>query len=488
MAHTFIIPSIDGPFYYIQVNSILHTGKILYQDPPLTFYAFTLFTLAVRNTVVGVMVGSAVFAAAASVAVYLLFKHMFKSEVPAIAAALVCALSAEHIAMVSNVMKNSLGILFIVGSVFFLQRILDSDKQVKWNVAGAVGFFLLAMFTHVLDQGIVLLFMTFYLVLSLLFSERRKLFFRYGVIFAVAIVCSVAGFLLLPSFFGTFQKGLVFLSMVSASTGSATQLAAGGGAPAGASVTDPLIYGFLILGVVLSIYEFLRGDRRKFVLLASATAMGILLMLPFIPSDFAWRFQLMEFLPASIIIGYAFAKIKRRDLLVLAAFILIVPVAVVGFQSASALTPTISQQSYAGLVHMSTLVSTQNSVLLIEGGGMAYWPEYILNLPVVSNSSLWLQKGYTVYVLTGGQGLGGIQNGPNNGFSSGTAGPGTGNFGGPGALGQQGGMQGVPSGGASLGGGPQNQSFANQTYDLSNATVVYKGNSYTLYQLENSTK
>lgn len=483
MAHTFVIPSIDGPFYYIQVNSILHTGSLVYQDPPLTFYVFTLFTLAASNTVVGVMVGSATFAAAASVAVYLLFKQMFKSNVPAIAAAVVCAISAEHIAMAANVMKNSFGIVFIVGSIFFLQRLLDADKPAKWNLVGAVVFFLLAMFTHVLDQGIVLLFMIFYLVLSLLFSDRKKLLFRYGTILLLAISVSVAGFLLLPEFFGTFQKGLDFVSIVSSSGLTAANNIGGGGA-AGMSVSNPLLYVILFLGVALSVYEWFKGDRKKLVLLVSATVIGILLVLPMIPSDFAWRFELMELIPVSIITGFAFARINgKKPLAALAVLILIVPLAFAGFQTGTALTPSISQQAYSDLVHMSTLVSTNHSVLIVNGGGgnAAYWPEYVLNLQLASNSTLWLQKGYTVYELVGGQGMGmgGAPNGLNGGFGGG---PNAGNFGAPGAPGQQNNMQGIPSGGAFPNGAPENPSL-----NLTNATVVYSGNTYTLYKLGNST-
>lgn len=481
MARTFVIPSIDGPFYYIQVNSILHTGTIVYQDPPLTFYVFTLFTLAARNTVVGVMAGSAAFAAAASVAVYMLFKRMFKSNVPAIAAAVVCALSAEHIAMATNVMKNSFGVVFIVGAIFFLQRILDADKPAKWNVVGAVGFFLLAMFTHVLDQGIVLIFMAFYLVLSLLFADRRKLLFRYGTILLLAIGVSVAGFLLLPEYFGTFQKGLDFLSIVSASGATASNA---GGVGAGVAVYDPLLYVTLILGVALSVYEWFRGDRKKLVLLVSATAVGILLVLPFIPSDFAWRFELMELIPVSIITGYAFAAIRGKEelLTALAVLVLIVPVAVVGFQSGTTLTPSISQQAYADLVHMSTLVSTNHAVLLVNAAGAnsEYWPEYVLNLQVVSNSTTWLQKGYTVYELVGGQSQGGAQNTLNGGFGGGPNGSN------PGAPGQQNNIPGTPGGGAPTNGATGNQNA--ETLNLTNATLVYSGNTYTLYKLGNSTK
>jgi len=77
----------------------------------------------------------------------------------------------------------------------------------------------------------------------------------------------------------------------------------------------------------------------------------------------------MEFLPVSIIIGYACAHLNRKDLPLLAVFILLVPVALVGFQSANSPTPTISTQQYSELQHMATLVSSNNSVLVVQGNG-----------------------------------------------------------------------------------------------------------------------
>jgi 4-amino-4-deoxy-L-arabinose transferase-like glycosyltransferase len=477
MAHTFVIPSIDGPFYYIQVNSILHTGAIRYDDPPLTFYVFTLFTLAIGNTVTGVMVGSAIFAALTAVSVYFLFKYIFKSEIPAIAASLASAFSAEHIAMASNLMKNAVGIVFIVGVIFFLQRCLDPQKQTRWNVLGAIGFFLLAMFTHVLDEGVAILFIAGYFIFSLFLAGEKKLTITYGSIFLASAVSSVSGFLLLPEFFGTFQKGLDFVSIVS-STSASSQ--ATGGAPPGMSVADPIVYAFLCLGIVLSAYEWLRGDKKKAVPVASATVIGILLILPFIPTDFAWRFQLMEFLPVSIIIGYACARINRNNWPILAAFILVAPVALLGFQTATTLTPMISTQQYADLQHMATLVSTNNPVLVVQGIGMDYWPEFILNLPVVSNSTTWLQNGYNVYLLVATQGQPGA---PNNNANS------------PGGMGTPNNNQTLPGGGAPnqlgppsmpIGGSfpPQNPGTSGlQTGSVSNATLLYSGATYSLYQL-----
>ncbi len=186
-----------------------------------------------------------------------------------------------------------------------------------------------------------------------------------------------------------------------------------------------------------------------------------------IPTDFAWRFELMEVLPISIIVGYACASLKGRALSLLLLVLLVSPLAFLGFQNATSLTPTISVQGYSDLQKMASMVGNE-SVLMTQGGGVAYWPEYVLGLPLVSNATTWMQDGYTVYVLVGGQG----GSGPGNLL------PGVGVV--QGLPAQQGGPGGNPDDGAPSGQGPQSGG-SSQTINTSNLTLVYRGSVYSLY-------
>lgn len=463
MTRTYALPSIDGPYYYIQVNSILRTGLIEYADPPLTFYVFTAFALAVGNVTTGVLVGSAVFAGLSSVAVYFLFKQVFKEQIPAVAAGLVTALAAEHISMSVNTMKNGFGVVFIIGVIFFLQRSLNLEKHSKWNIAGVVGCFVLTLLTHVLDEGVALLFTMGYFVFALLFKERKQLLKRYGPILAATSIIAVLAFVLVPSYFGDFNKGIIFVSDVTAQTTTTTTQNFGPKSAAGAgwAVDNPWLILYLALGVGLTLYEWFKGDRKKAVLIGCASIIGIALVLPFIPMDFAWRFELMEFISVAVIVGYACAaltRLNKKVYAVLAMVALLAPVAIVGYQTASSFTPTITSQQYSDLNQMASEISRNNSVLVIQNGGMsAYWPEAILNMQAVTNASTWQNRGYSVYVLEGSQ---------NGGF-----GPSNGNQG--------------PS--VYQGGAPPNlqQGTGRTTNNISltNATLVYSGSAYSLYKL-----
>lgn len=465
MAHTFIIPSIDGPYYYVNVNSLLQSGTLTYPDPPLIFYLQAIFAIATGNTASGVILASAVFAAATSIAIYLLLIYLFNEQLPAVAAGIVSTFAIEHVNLAANLMKNSLGLLFVVGVIFFLQRALDSEKKAKWNIAGAVGLFVLTVLTHILDEGIALLFIAFYLSFSLLFTERKRLLLKYSLIFFVCTAIAVTAFVVLPAYFGDFQKGIVFVSQVSSSTATSTSQSGPNGLRS-VGLQDPFICIILAVGVGLSVYEAFRGDRKKLLLLIAATISGILFMLPFLPADFAPRFQNMAFLPASIIVGYSCIRLKRKELVSLAMVVLVLPVVIIGFQGVANLQPTISPEAYADFQKMSTLVNTSNSTILLPATGpLSYWVQYVFNLPTTQNATVSLEGGYTVYVLVDR-----AHSQSPTGFQAGPAGPND--------RPQIQPNQPSPHAGNEA---PQNQPNQIDNVNLSNATLVYDGITYSLY-------
>jgi hypothetical protein len=249
-------------------------------------------------------------------------------------------------------MKNGFGVVFIIGVIFFLHRCLDLEKHSKWNIAGAVGCFILTLFSHVLDEGIALLFIMGYFLSSILLKERKQLLKRYAPILLTTALIAVLAFVLVPSYFGDFNKGIIFVSDVTTqTTATAAQnfgpkIAAGGGW----GVDNPWLILYLSLGVGLTLYEWFRGDRKKSVLIGCASIIGVALILPFIPADFAWRFELMEFISVAVIVGYACAtlmRLNKKVYAVLAMVALLLPVAIVGYQTASSFTPTITASSTA---------------------------------------------------------------------------------------------------------------------------------------------
>ena len=70
-----LVPMIDGPYYLIQVKSILLDGKLAYGDPPLTFYLFSIFAILLGDIIFGVKVGASFFSALTTIPAYFLMKR-----------------------------------------------------------------------------------------------------------------------------------------------------------------------------------------------------------------------------------------------------------------------------------------------------------------------------------------------------------------------------------------------------------------------------
>lgn len=56
-----LVPMVDGPYYLIQIKSILTTGSLVYGAPPLTFYLLSIFSFLSGDVTSGLKVGGFIF-------------------------------------------------------------------------------------------------------------------------------------------------------------------------------------------------------------------------------------------------------------------------------------------------------------------------------------------------------------------------------------------------------------------------------------------
>lgn len=73
---TSLLLGIDGPYYYIQVSSILKHGYIKYSDPPLTFYILILFVIIFKDIMISIKIGSIFITLIAIFPIYYLIKNL----------------------------------------------------------------------------------------------------------------------------------------------------------------------------------------------------------------------------------------------------------------------------------------------------------------------------------------------------------------------------------------------------------------------------
>ena len=64
-----LLYGIDGPYYYIQVSSILASAQMKYLDPPLSFYIPKAYSILLGDVIAGIKVGSVIMTLLATYAI-----------------------------------------------------------------------------------------------------------------------------------------------------------------------------------------------------------------------------------------------------------------------------------------------------------------------------------------------------------------------------------------------------------------------------------
>jgi len=385
---------IDGPYYLIQVRSLLETGSLAYGDPPLSFFLFTFFTILLRGDItLGVRVGVALFSALSAVPLYFLVKRITRLELAGYVAMLVSIFSAPHIRMINDLLKNAVGVCLLLFFVYFLHEIVFGGRKGR-TLFLALFSLLLTGATHILDFGVALLFLILYLAFAILLDVDRGLVVKDLGILALSVgFFACIALIVFPSLFTDFFKGLSFLQDLFTASGEADPILFLLD-PIGGVLTMPI----LAVGLVLSVHEWRMRKKEDTLSLAAVTATGLMLSLPFIPQQWLWRFMLMEFIPISFIVGYGVSKIKMESKVMAAIFLIIIifPVVIQGLGAARPraryMSPTISEEGYHELEAIAGIIPS-DSVVVVDPSVM-YWVEYVTRCDIHKGLSPTLWQSY----------------------------------------------------------------------------------------------
>jgi len=405
------IPGVDGPYYLIQVRGLLKDGHLVYGDPPLAFYLFAFFALLPGDLTLGVELGASVFCALAAVPIYFLMKQVSGSRLTGLTAMLLVIFSAPMIRMMTDFMKNAVGVFFVLSFLYYLHR-LTSEGGSHWRLLAAASFLILAGLTHVLALGVAVLLLLSYLAACLAFNVKRRAALTSSALLAVPLAAFIfIASAYFPDLFSDFSKGIAFLASLLSpqrllTPSPAPQAPPGLPPRVGPPIPNvpfslPLVGGWgaiiavLFLGAFLADYEFKRGKRDASILLSATTIVGLLMGLPFISADWLNRFLLMEVIPFAVILSFGAVKLgatlKKNLTWRVAALPAIMCVLIAVGQSTSfALTvrPTIDYAGYNELNEMKQYLMPHS---IITGDmGLLYWVEYVTGVEIAPpNPGLW---------------------------------------------------------------------------------------------------
>ena len=120
-----LVPMVDGPYYLIQIKSILTTGSLVYGAPPLTFYLLSIFSFLSGDVTSGLKVGVSFFCALSTIPAYFLTALLFL----AIYTVLVLIFDVDRRSFMKSVgIITSIILAFIfVATTFFSSLFEDSN-------------------------------------------------------------------------------------------------------------------------------------------------------------------------------------------------------------------------------------------------------------------------------------------------------------------------------------------------------------------------
>nr|MDO8097689.1 hypothetical protein [Candidatus Njordarchaeota archaeon] len=396
-----LIYGIDGPYYLIQVRSLLETGHLVYGDPPLSFVFFAFFSVVFGGDLTfGIRVGVAFFGALSAVPLYFWVTKITHSQFSGVVAMLICIFSALHLRLLNDLLKNAVGAFFLLCFAYYLHSLATGSENKK-NLFLAASFLILTAATHILVFGVALLLMILYSTVALLIDfNRRTIAKNAGILSLTVLVFGVAAFLVFPSLLTDFFKGASFFQGLFTGTGNDTPIQ---------FFFDPMSTIFIapILGVgyVLSFHEWRNQRREAFLAVASVTIAGTLLSLPFIPVEWLWRFLLMGFIPVAFILGHSVSRVQTMPssrvktavsiLLLLCLFMLVLQAVHVS----RTLGPIIQESDYEELESIGELIPS-NSVL-VGDLRYGYWLQYITRCSISSGPSpdLWQNYDHVLFLI-----------------------------------------------------------------------------------------
>jgi len=387
-----LIYGIDGPYYLIQVESLITSWKLKYGDPPLAFLIFALATVLMNgNKTLAIKTCIAISSTISAVLIYLLVRKIAGKNA-GILASTIYAFNALHIRLMNDFLKNLLGIPFLLILIHSLNELTESFNMKRLAISCIA--LTLTYLTHILDFGVALLYLVAHSALLIIIGRNKRSIALKTLIanLACITIITVVTLAMKPELFTDIYKGKSLLREIALENEiHITQVFF-------SEHSGIAIIPTLIAGAILSFHELYRQRNFKATCIASITIVGATLSLPIIPLKWLWRFTLMEFIPASIIIGYGMSKIRDKNALIALAIVIASPILLQSINTSLKIGPIISSEELKEIKEMRRYIE-ENSVIIVRSPAL-YWVEYITGCNIIKRIDYDIMKHYNhIYMI-----------------------------------------------------------------------------------------
>jgi hypothetical protein len=319
----------DGPFYDLQVLSILQTGFPASNDPPLAYYLLTPFVILSGNSFLGIKIGMALVGSLMAIPAYFLTetfkgKMNIDSKVPALLAAFLMVINPFYFQMIGDFMQNLVGVLFLLLLLYFAVKWFENTKE--WKKYGILTLIMVvcSIFTHIYTGLLAVILFTSLILFNLIFRTYKtgKMPMFDLKILGVAAILIIGGlatlFVLYPVMFSKFTTVLSFLNNSASETSNLH----------GMVPENPVMFLTLpfILGILASLSLLYKGLKEKIsshndkinqktlltlLYLVMTAVLIVLSIMPSIDSQYQSRFMMLVFVPIALMVPLGLKLIEN---------------------------------------------------------------------------------------------------------------------------------------------------------------------------------
>ena len=346
---------------------------------------------------------------------FFLMKKIGKGSLTGFVAIFLLVFSSPYIRMMTDFVKNAVGICFLLAFLYYLHDLASSGLKRKTLTLASI-FLILTGLTHILDFGVALLLLGLYTILMAVLKVDKASFLKGASVMAmVTCIFIFIAFTFFNFFFTDFNKVISFLQDLASLHNEVLpqpsyeppqlfpSIAFFFSTTLGSWIA---VFFVLFSGVALSFYVWKEGDRSSFLLLTAVTIMGFVICFPLIPRKWLWRFSLMIVIPTLVNVSYGLSKVNRLDkslkpytslvsMFILALFIM------QGINMALRVHPSISYAGYMDLIEIRNVVPPDS--VIVAPGGIGYWVQYVDEVDVGKFSpDLWRSYSHVLGLFSKG--------------------------------------------------------------------------------------
>lgn len=428
----------DGPYYDLQVLSILQTGLPSSNDPPLAYYMLTPLVAITGNSFLGIKITMALIGSLMAIPAYFLTEIFSKklkhaSKVPALLGAFLITANVSYFQMLGDFMQNLVGVFFLLLLIYYTVKWLENSQ--KWRKYGVISIILLlcSIATHIYTGMVAVVVFVVLLGFSLLFKfyKNRRLPLFDLKICGILLITITSGLVILFTVYPVMFSKLTTVVSFFNGTNTVNNSSPMNSLSIAVFLTVPFILGVIATAKIFynglkqelssglkekltpesQYLESLLINKKTLLSWAYLALTALIIILSLVPSEYQNRFIMLAFVPVALLVPLGLKLVEewfchryknKNGLKTGLISIIAVLFALSSFYTAagtfSEMGPSISSEQYNALLEIKAGNTSEkindSGIMVVSEYHAGYWVDYVLDMPVESGDVSELQQQY----------------------------------------------------------------------------------------------